>query len=204
MTNTNAASSKNKMLYDLKHRKLSEQKPHKLCLREHLDACFQEWNTIRIANTHEIASLVIQKYYVNPDKLGTKNPVHIGRVWNDVKDWQSRTRQTLLGLKFLHRRLPGKLKGSLFVRIMDYSMDPQPAMSLPGTRLEQNEYQLDRGLNRSNQVRPATSYLEKESVKFLEATYLLTRKWFGFDITRDNLKAQIQALRPAITITHHL
>ena len=159
---------------------------------------------MRTASSTNTARLLVERFYVNPDNLGIKNPVHIGRVWKDVKDWQFRTRQALLGLKFLHRRLPGKLKGSLFVRIMDYSMDPQPAMSLPGTRLEQNEYQLDRGLNRSNQVRPATSYLEKESVKFLEATYLLTRKWFGFDITRDNLKAQILALRPAITITHHL
>ena len=157
---------------------------------------------MRTASSTNTASLLVQRFYVNPDNLGTKNPVHIGRVWKDVKDWQFRTRQTLLGLKFLHRRLPGALKGSLFVRIMDYSMDPQPAMGLPGTRLEQNDYPLDRGLNRSNQVRPATSDLEKESVKFLEATYLLTRKWFGFDITRDNLKAQIQALKPAIT--HHL
>ena len=170
--------------------------------RERLEEYFREWNMMRIASSTNTARLLVQRFYVNPDNLGTKNPVHIGRVWKDVKDWQLRTRQTLLGLKFLHRRLPGALKGSLFVRIMDYSMDPQPAMSLPGTRLEQNDYQFDRELNRSNRVQFATSDLEKESVKFLEATYLLTRKWFGFDITRDNLKAQIQALKPAIT--HHL
>ena len=131
---------------------------------------------MRTASSADTARLLVRRFYVNHDNLGTKNPVHIGRVWKDVKDWQFRTRQTLLGLKFLHRELPGALKGSLFVRIMDYSMDPQPAMSLPGTRLEQNDYQFDRVLNRGNRVRPSTCDLEKESVKFLEATYLLTRK----------------------------
>ena len=177
--------------------------------RERLEKYFREWNMMRTASSTNTASLLVRRFYVNHDNLGTKNPVHIGRVWKDVKDWQFRTRQTLLGLKFLRRRLPRALKGSLFVRIMDYSMDPQPAMGLPGTRLEQNDYQFDRDLNRNNRVRLATSDLEKESVKFLEATYLLTRKWFGFDITRDDLTAQIQALKPAIThlkpaITHHL
>ena len=79
-------------------------------------------------------------------------------------------------------------------------MDPQPAMSLPGKRLRQTDIQFDSGLNRSNQVRPATNDLEEESVKFLEATYLLTKEWFGFDITREELKAQVQALKPAITL----
>ena len=157
---------------------------------------------MRTASSADTARLLVRRFYVNHDNLGTKNPVHIGWVWKDVKDWQFRTRQTLLGLKFLHRKLPWALRGSLFLRILEYSMDPQPAMSLPGKRLQQTVNQFDRELNRSNRVQLATSDLEKESVKFLEATYLLTRKWFGFDITRDNLKAQIQALKPAIT--HHL
>ena len=155
---------------------------------------------MRTAPATRTAELLVRRFYVNPDNLGTKNPVHIGRVWNDVKDWQFRTRQTLLGLKFLHRKLPWALRGSLFLRILEYSMDPQPAMSLPGKRLRQTDIQFDSGLNRSNQVRPATNDLEEESVKFLETTYLLTRKWFGFDIPREELTAQLRALRPAMTI----
>ena len=170
--------------------------------RERLEKYFREWNMMRTASSANTARLLVRRFYVNHDNLGTRNPVHIGRVWKDVKDWQFRARLTLLGLKFLHRKLPWALRGSLFLRILEYSMDPQPAMSLPGKRLRRTGIQFDSGLNRSNQVRPATNDLEEESVKFLEATYLLTRKWFGFDITRDNLKAQIQALKPAIT--HHL
>ena len=168
--------------------------------RERLEEYFQQWNVSRTAPATRTAGLLVQRFYVNPDNLGTKNPVHIGRVWNDVKDWQIRTRQTLLGLKFLHRKLPWALRGSLFLRILEYSMDPQPAMSLPGKRLRQTDIQFDSGLNRSNQVRPATNDLEEESVKFLEATYLLTKEWFGFDIAREELKAQVQALKPAITL----
>ena len=79
-------------------------------------------------------------------------------------------------------------------------MDPQPAMSLPGKGLQQTVNQFDHGLNRSNRVKLATNDLKNESVKFLEATYLLTKEWFGFDITREELKAQVQALKPAITL----
>ena len=55
-------------------------------------------------------------------------------------------------------------------------------------------------MNRTNRVRSAAQEVEEDSVKFLEATYLLTKKWFGFDISREELKAQFQALRPAMTL----
>ena len=154
---------------------------------------------MRIEPSHDLASRVIRRFYVNPDNLGRKNPVHIGRVWKDIKDWQFRSRQTLLGLKVLHRKLPWALRGSLFVRIMDYAMDTPPAISLPGKKLQQNDHQVDRAMNRTNRVQTAAKEVEEDSVKFLESTYLFTKKWFGFDISREELKAQIQALRPAMT-----
>ena len=78
-------------------------------------------------------------------------------------------------------------------------MDPQPDMNLPGTELEQNDYFFDRALNRTSQVQIATNSLKTDSVEFLEATYLVTLKWFGFRIDRADLKAHIQKLKPAIT-----
>ena len=64
-------------------------------------------------------------------------------------------------------------------------------MRLPGWNLPNTAYVFDRVLNTSNRVRRATNDLEEESVKFLEATYFLSRDWFGFDITKSDLKAQI-------------
>ena len=55
-------------------------------------------------------------------------------------------------------------------------------------------------MNRTNRVQTAAKEVEEDSVKFLESTYLLTKSWFGLDISRQALKAQIQALRPAMTL----
>jgi hypothetical protein len=168
--------------------------------RNCLEECFQDWNRGRTEYTQRIASLMVSRFYVDVDNIGTKNPVYIGRVRKDVKDWQSRARQTLFSLYVLHRYLPRALQGNVFLRILNFSMDPQPEMRLPGTEFGQNEHRLDSVLSRQSKVTIATHDLRRDCVEFLEATYLISLKWFGLRINRDDLKAQIQRLKPTLTL----
>ena len=158
-------------------------------LRSAADEIRRRWNLKQSSELIEVSRKLLDMFYRDPDHIGVRNPVHIGRVILDVKHWESDISQMIAGVCVLARSR--QLPEPALMQVMAYLTEHAPDVHVGNEyRVDDSISDLDVFLSTKASVRVAPSYFTEGNDRFCALMCKRLTKFLGLSIDASNCASE--------------